>query len=320
MRAGLADLFSAPDGYEVLLGNGGSTAFWDMAAYSLIERRSENLAFGEFGAKFAARVRRAVPREAARHPGAGGQRADVEVLEGIDLYAWTHNERSTGVMAPDPPRRGRPGRPHRHRRDVRRGRILFDAAETDVTTSPRRKNLASDGGLWFALVSPAAIERIERIAASDRYIPEILSLKTRSTTAASTRRSTRRPSRRCCCSRTSSSGSTARADSPGRMRARASRRAPLRLAERSSVATPFVTDPADRSQVVVTIDFTDDVDAAALCEGPARPTASSTPSRTASSAATSADRHLTAIEPDDVRALIESLDWVLDHLDAGAAA
>src|SRR6187402_3232466 len=175
VQSGLADLFSLPDGYEVVLGNGGSTAFWDAAAFSLIERRSEHLTFGEFGAKFGQAA--ATPFLEAPHiiAAPGGSRSEVEVLDGIDLYAWPHNETSTGVMAP-----------------VRRvdadaltvvdatsaaGGILFDASETDVYYFAPQKNFASDGGLWFALFSPAAIERVERIAASGRYIPEFLSLK-----------------------------------------------------------------------------------------------------------------------------------------------
>ena len=176
VREQFADLFRLPDGYEILLGNGGSTAFWDAAAFGLIERRSQNLTFGEFGGKFAKAagapwleapdVRKAEP----------GSLVAPEAAEGIDVYAWPHNETSTGVAA-----------------SVRRvvadgaltvidatsaaGGIDFDLTQADVYYFAPQKNLGSDGGLWFAAVSPAAIERIERIAASDRYIPEFLSLK-----------------------------------------------------------------------------------------------------------------------------------------------
>ena len=100
VRTGLSELFRLPDGYEVVLGNGGSTAFWDAAAFSLIERRSENLTFGEFGAKFAKAA--AAPHLEAPHviDAPGGSRSEVEVVEGVDVYAWPHNETSTGVMAP----------------------------------------------------------------------------------------------------------------------------------------------------------------------------------------------------------------------------
>src|SRR5690606_7304427 len=107
----------------------------------------------------------------------GGQRAEVEVLEGVDVYAWTHNETSTGVMAPVTRVHGDPGALTVVDATSAAGGVLFDASEADVYYFAPQKNLASDGGPWFALVSPAAIERIERIAASDRRIPEILTLK-----------------------------------------------------------------------------------------------------------------------------------------------
>ncbi len=184
VRSGLADLFRLPDGYEVVLGNGGSTAFWDAAAYSLIAQRSAHATFGEFGAKFvqaAASAAPASPRTSITAP--AGERPsdeafDALAIDGVDVVAYPHNETSTGVMTP-----------------VRRiggdladvltvvdgtsaaGGVDFDAANTDVYYFAPQKNFAADGGLWLALFSPAAIERVERIAASDRYIPEFLSLK-----------------------------------------------------------------------------------------------------------------------------------------------
>jgi phosphoserine aminotransferase len=145
VRSGLSEFFTLPEGYEVVLGNGGSTAFWDAAAFSLIENRSENLTFGEFGAKFAQAA--ATPFLQAPHviTAPAGSRSEVEILEGIDVYAWPQNETSTGVMAP-----------------VRRvaadaltvidatsaaGGIAFDASEADVYYFAPQKNFASDGGL-----------------------------------------------------------------------------------------------------------------------------------------------------------------------------
>ena len=177
VRSGLAQLFRAPDGYEVLLGNGGSTAFWDAAAFSLIEKRSEHLTFGEFGAKFAGAA--SAPFLETPHviDAPAGSRSEVEVLEGIDVYAWPHNETSTGVMAPVARVHGDPGALTVIDATSAAGGVDFDASETDVYYFAPQKNFASEGGLWFALVSPAAIERIERISAGDRYIPEFLSLK-----------------------------------------------------------------------------------------------------------------------------------------------
>lgn len=314
VRAGIADLFAIPDGYEVILGNGGSTAFWDMAAFSLIDKRSENLAFGEFGAKFAAAA--AAPFLDKPHviQAPGGRRAEVEVLEGIDLYAWTHNETSTGVMAPVSRVHGDPGALTVIDATSAAGGILFDPSEADVYYFAPQKNLASDGGVWFALVSPAAIERIERIAASGRWIPEILSLKnaldnsrldqTLNTPALATLLLLEAQLEWI-----NGHGGLAWADA----RTRESSGLLYEWAEASAVATPFVEDPADRSQVVVTIDFDAAVDAAAIAATlRANGIVDTEPyrklGRNQLRVAT-----FTAIEPDDVRALIASLDWVLEH-------
>lgn len=176
VREQLAALFRLPEGYEIVLGNGGSTAFWDAAAFGLIEKRSQNLVFGEFGGKFAAAagapwleapdVRKAEP----------GSLTVAETVEGVDVYAWPHNETSTGVAAPIR-RIAAEGALTVIDATSAAGGIDFDAAQADVYYFAPQKNLGSDGGLWFAAVSPAAVERIERIAASGRYIPEFLSLK-----------------------------------------------------------------------------------------------------------------------------------------------
>lgn len=314
VRAGLAELFSIPDGYEVLLGNGGSTAFWDMAAFSLIEKRSENLAFGEFGAKFAAAA--AAPFLEAPHviQVPGGQRAEVEVLDGIDLYAWTHNETSTGVMAPVSRVHGDPGALTVIDATSAAGGVQFDAADADVYYFAPQKNFASDGGLWFALVSPAAIERIERIAASDRWIPEILSLKnaldnsrldqTLNTPALATLLLLESQ-----IDWINDSGGLAWADA----RTKESSGLLYDWAESASFATPYVENSRDRSQVVATIDFDDAIDAAAIAKTlRANGIVDTEPyrklGRNQLRVAT-----FTAIEPDDVRALIATLDWVLEH-------
>jgi phosphoserine aminotransferase len=314
VRSGVADLLGAPQGYEVLLGNGGSTAFWDAAAFSLIERRSENLAFGEFGAKFAAAA--AAPFLDKPHviQAPAGQRADVEVLEGIDLYAWTHNETSTGVMAPIARVHGDAGALTVIDATSAAGGVLFDPAATDVYYFAPQKNLASEGGLWFALVSPAAIERIERIAASDRWIPESLSLKnaldnsrldqTLNTPAISTLLLLESQ-----LDWINGNGGLAWADA----RTRESSAVLYDWADAAAFATPFVANPADRSQVVATIDFDDSIDAAALA----------TTLRENGIVDTEPYRKLgrnqlrvatfATIEPDDVRALTSSIDWVLEH-------
>ena len=313
VRTGLGDLFTIPDGYEVVLGNGGSTAFWDAAAFSLILNRGEFLTFGEFGSKFAGAA--STPFLEAPHVinAAAGSRSEVEIVDGVDIYAWPHNETSTGVMAP-----------------VKRvaadaltvidatsaaGGALFDAAEADVYYFAPQKNFASDGGLWFALFSPAAIERVEQIAASGRYIPEFLSLKnaidnsrlnqTLNTPAVATLLLLENQ-----LDWINGNGGLAWADA----RTRESSGLLYDWATASTYATPFVVDPDHRSQVVVTIDFSGDVDAAAVASTlRANGIVDTDPyrklGRNQLRVAT-----FTAIDPDDVRKLIASVEYVVEAL------
>jgi phosphoserine aminotransferase len=177
LRDGIARLFRIPDGHEVLITVGGATAFWDAAVFGLIEQRSQHYVFGEFSSKFATAARRAPwldePLIVEAEPGT--RPAPVAAPEGVDLHAWTHNETSTGVM-----------------QDIRRiddalcvvdatsaaGGLPVDIDQTDVYYFSLQKGFAADGGLTVAIVSPRAIERIERIVASGRYIPAFLDLAT----------------------------------------------------------------------------------------------------------------------------------------------
>lgn len=315
VRSGLDRLFQAPDGYEILLGDGGSTAFWDAAAASLIETRSEHLAFGEFGAKFAAAA--SAPWLEAPHvlDAPGGSRSEIEVLEGVDVYAWPHNETSTGVMAPVTRVHGDEGALTVIDATSAAGGALFDPRETDVYYFAPQKNFAADGGLWFALVSPAAVERIERVAASDRFIPEFLSLKnaldnsrldqTLNTPALATLLLMEAQ-----LDWINGNGGLAWADA----RTRESSGVLYDWAESSTYATPFVGEEAHRSQVVVTIDFDDTVDAAAVAAAlRANGIVDTEPyrklGRNQLRVAT-----FTAIDPDDVRQLTRSIDWVIEAL------
>jgi phosphoserine aminotransferase len=312
VRTALADLFRIPDGYEVLLGDGGSTAFWDAAAFSLIGERSEHLTFGEFGAKFAAAA--SAPFLQAPHviDAPAGSRSEVEVLAGIDVYAWPHNETSTGVMAPVKRVHGDAGALTVIDATSAAGGVDVEIGEADVYYFAPQKNFASDGGLWFALVSPAAIERIERIAASDRHIPEFLSLEnalgnsrldqTLNTPALSTLLLMESQ-----LDWIRGSGGLAWADA----RTRESSGILYDWAEASGFASPFVADPAHRSQVVVTIDFDDSVDAASLAATlRANGIVDTVPyrklGRNQLRVAT-----FTAIDPDDVRTLTRAIDWVV---------
>jgi len=316
VREQLAALFRLPEGYEIILGNGGSTAFWDAAAFGLIENRAQNLVSGEFGGKFAKAAAAPWLQAPDVRSAEPGTRAEAEIVDGVDVYAWPHNETSTGVASP-----------------IRRvvadgaltvidatsaaGGIEVDLAETDVYYFAPQKNLGSDGGLWFAAVSPAAIERIERIAASDRYIPEFLSLKnavdnSRLEQTLNTPALTTLHLLDSQLQWINGNGGLAWAAA----RTAESSQELYRWAEASAVATPFVANPADRSPVVATIDFDDSVDAAAIAKTlRANGIVDTEPYRKLGRNQLRIATFV-SIEPDDVRQLIRSIDYVLEHHDA----
>ncbi|MBX0300299.1 phosphoserine transaminase [Cryobacterium sp. 1639] len=315
VRTGLSDLFRAPAGYELIMGNGGSTAFWDAAAFSLIETRAQNLVFGEFGGKFAAAA--AAPFLTAPDviKAAPGSRTTAVPTEGIDVYAWPQNETSTGVMAPVTRVQGDAGALTVIDATSAAAGIDFEADQADVYYFAPQKNLASDGGIWFALFSAAAIERVERIAASGRYIPEFLSLKnaidnsrlnqTLNTPALSTLLLMENQ-----IDWINSNGGLAWAS------ARTTESSAVLYDWAASVdyATPFVADPSHRSQVVATIDFDDRIDAAAIAKVlRANGIVDTEPyrklGRNQLRVAT-----FTAIEPADVRKLVSSIEYVVANL------
>ena len=316
VRERLAALFRVPEGYEILVGNGGSTAFWDAAAFGLIERRSQNLVFGEFGGKFAASaaapwleapdVRKAEP----------GSRVAAEIVDGIDVYAWPHNETSTGVAAPVE-RIAADGALTVIDATSAAGGIDFDAAQADLYYFAPQKNLGSDGGLWFAVASPAAIDRIERIAASDRYIPEFLSLKnaldnSRLNQTLNTPALTTLHLLDSQLSWILDNGGLTWASA----RTTESSSVLYDWAAQTDAATPFVTDPSHRSPVVVTIDFDESVDAAAIAKTlRANGIVDTEPYRKLGRNQLRVATFV-SIEPDDVRQLTRSMDYVLENLGA----
>jgi len=316
VREQFASLFRLPDGYEIVLGNGGSTAFWDAAAFGLIERRSQNVTFGEFGGKFAKAAAAPwleAPDVRSAEP---GSLVAPEAVDGVDVYAWPHNETSTGVAAPVQ-RVAADGALTVIDATSAAGGIDFDVAQADVYYFAPQKNLGSDGGLWFAAVSPAAIERIERIAASGRYIPEFLSLKnavdnsrlnqTLNTPALATLHLLDTQLKWI-----NDNGGLTWAGA----RTAESSKALYDWAEASAVATPFVTDPSHRSPVVVTIDFDDSIDAAGIAKTlRANGIVDTEPYRKLGRNQLRVATFV-SIEPDDVRQLIRSIDYVLEH--AGA--
>jgi phosphoserine aminotransferase len=266
VQEGLMDLFHNPEGYEIVLGNGGSTAFWDAAAFSLVESKAQNLVHGEFGAKFASALTNPWLQKPTVISGEPGSRSELVAEAGVDSYAYAQNETSTGVVTPVKRVTGADsGAIHFTDATSAAGGIDFDAKETDVYFAPQ-KNFASDGGLWIALMSPAAIERAERIAASDRYIPEFLSVKTAiensrlnqtlNTPAIATLFLLQEQIEWM-----NINGGLAWADA----RTKAASAHLYEWAENSVYATPFVANPEHRSQVVVTIDF-DGVDAAEVAK------------------------------------------------------
>ncbi|MCU1448694.1 MAG: phosphoserine aminotransferase apoenzyme, partial [Acidimicrobiales bacterium] len=265
LREGLATLFSLPDGYEVLLGNGGTTSFWDAAAFGLVERRSQHLTFGEFSSKFAAVVRAAphleepdiIASEAGTHP-------ELSANNDVDAYAFPQNETSTGVAMEVRRPQGADGLVMVDATSAAAG-LRVDPWQFDVYYFAPQKGFASDGGLWVAACSPAAVERIERIAASGRWIPPSLSLgialenarldQTYNTPALATL-FLMVHQLEWILQEGGLEWSAARCDRSAAI--------VYGWAEANSYATPFVVDPADRSHVVATVDLDPTVEASTV--------------------------------------------------------
>jgi len=263
VREGLTSLFNLPEGYEVVLGNGGSTAFWDIATFGLIDERSQHLVFGEFSSKFAAASKEApflgeptvIKAEPGSHP--------VSVAEsGIDVYAMTHNETSTGVAMPIIRPAGTDGALVVVDATSAAGGLMVAAKEFDTYYFAPQKSFASDGGLWIAIMSPAAIARAEKIKASGRWVPAFFDLgiaiensrldQTYNTPALVTLMLLAEQIEWM-----NSNGGLSFAAG----RSNASSDILYSWAEKTSYTTPFVTDPAMRSKVVGTINFDDAIDA-----------------------------------------------------------
>ncbi|MFL0025252.1 phosphoserine transaminase [Streptomyces sp. NBUL23] len=269
VRDGVRSLFSLPEGYEVVLGNGGSTAFWDIATHGLIESKSQHLNFGEFSSKFAKAAKLAPwlsdPTVIASDP---GTHPDPEAEAGVDVYAFTHNETSTGVAAPVKRVAGADeGALVLVDATSGAGGLPVDITESDVYYFAPQKSFASDGGLWIGVFSPAALERAARIHASGRHIPEFFSLptaidnslknQTYNTPALATLFLLNEQLKWMNTQGGLDFTTGRTAASSGHL---------YGWADESKYATPFVTDPAKRSQVIGTIDFADEIDAAAVAK------------------------------------------------------
>ncbi|HRO30504.1 MULTISPECIES: phosphoserine transaminase [Micrococcaceae] len=317
VRQGLTQLFSAPEGYEVILGVGGSTAFWDAASFGLVRSRAQHLSFGEFGSKFAKATDKAPFLEASSILTAEpGTRPEPRAEAGVDVYAWPQNETSTGVAAPVQRVAGAD-------EDAlvlidatsAAGGLPVDVSQADAYYFAPQKNFASDGGLWLALFSPAALERVEQVKASGRWIPDFLDLKTAvdnslknqtyNTPALATLVMLDSQLRWMNDNGGLDFATARTSDSSNRV---------YTWASDSSFATPFVTRPEDRSAVITTVDFSDDVDAAAVAtilraNGVVDVEPYRKLGRNQLRIATFA-----AIEPDDVTALLACIDHVVERL------
>jgi phosphoserine aminotransferase len=321
VRAGLAELFALPEGYEVVLGNGGSTAFWDVAAFSLIRDRAQHVAIGEFSAKFAKVTERApflgtptVIKAAA------GTLITAQAEDGVDVYAWPQNETSTGVMAPI-------SRVPGTKNSADGGPLILidatsgagglpvDITQTDAYYFAPQKCFASDGGLWLAVLSPAALERVEQITASGRWIPDILDLatavdnsrkdQTLNTPAVATL-AMLAVQVEWMLAQGGLEWAVARTlDSSSRL---------YDWADRTAYTTPFVSDAAIRSQVIGTIDFDDSIDAAVIAKVlRANGVVDVEPYRKLGRNQLRVGMY-PAVDPDDVSALIGCVDHVVSRL------
>ena len=269
VREGLRALFNLPEGYEVILGNGGSTAFWDIAAFGLVRERAQHLSFGEFSSKFASVTSKApFLGDSTVIKAEPGTLAAPQAESGVDVYAWPHNETSTGVMAPVKRVAGADeGALVLVDATSGAGGLPVDVTEVDAYYFAPQKNFASDGGLWLAVFSPAALARVEELAATDRWVPDFFSLptavdnslknQTYNTPAVATLALLNAQLQWM-----NGQGGLAWATS----RTKDSSTRLYEWAERTAYTTPYVRDAAARSQVVGTIDFDESIDAAAVAK------------------------------------------------------
>ncbi|MGW0173001.1 phosphoserine transaminase [Rhodococcus sp. NPDC003322] len=316
VRSGLRDLFSLPEGYEVVLGNGGSTAFWDAAAFGLIRERSQHFTYGEFSSKFASVAKGnpfiGDPIVVSADPGSA---PEIVADSSVDLIGWAHNETSTGVAVPVSRPAGSENALIAIDATSGAGGLPVTITDADVYYFAPQKCFAADGGLWIALMSPKALERVAEIKDSGRWTPDFLSLpiavdnsskdQTYNTPALATLLMFANQIEWM----NGNGGlewTTARTkDSSSRL---------YEWAEASEFATPFVTDPALRSQVVGTIDFKDEVDAAAVAKIlRANGIVDTEPYRKLGRNQLRIGM-FPAIDPEDVSQLTKSIDWVVGQL------
>jgi phosphoserine aminotransferase len=317
VQEGLATFFDLPEGYEVVLGNGGATAFWDVATYTLIRRKSQHLSFGEFSAKFVNAVRSAPwlddPSVVASEP---GSRPEPVAEAGVDVYAWPHNETSTAVMAPVRRVAGADG-------DALvlvdatsgAGGLPVDLTEVDAYYFAPQKCFASDGGLYVALLSPAALSRAAEVKASGRHVPAFFDL----VTAIDNSRLNQTYNTPSIATFVLMAEQLDWMNSHGSLtgmveRTTASSDALYGWAEKTAYTTPYVSDPDLRSLVIGTIDFDEEIDASAIAATlRANGIVDTEPYRKLGRNQLRVAMY-PAIDPADVEALTGCIDYVVEHL------
>jgi phosphoserine aminotransferase len=316
VRDGLRQLFSLPDGYEVILGNGGSTAFWDAAAFGLIDKRSLHLTYGEFSSKFASCV--------VKNPFVGdpvilkadpGSAPRPQSDPSVDLIAWAHNETSTGVAVPVQRPDGSGDALIAIDATSAAGGLPVDITEVDAYYFAPQKNFAGDGGLWIAIMSPTALARVDAIAAAGRWVPDFLSLPIaiENSTKNQTYNTPAIATLILLAEQIDWLLGNGGLDWAVKRTADSSQRL-YSWAEAAKFATPFVADPELRSQVVGTVDFSDDVDAAAVAKAlRANGIVDTEPYRKLGRNQLRVGM-FPAVEPDDVSALTQCIDWVVERL------
>ncbi len=314
VREGVTELFGLPPGYEVLLGNGGTTALWDALAFGVVRERAHHLTYGEFSSKFA-KVTAGAPflADPVVTEAEPGDAPPVAGADGCDVVGWAHNETSTGVMVPVT----RPEGDALVLVDATSGAggLPVDIAEADVYYFAPQKSFAADGGLWLAAMSPAALERLEEIAGSDRWIPDFLSLATalENSRKEQTYNTPAVATLWLLAEQLDWMNESGGLEAFCVARTRESSEHLYGWAEATEYTTPFVADPAKRSLVVGTIDFAEGVDAAGVAAA----------LRSNGIVDTEPYRKLgrnqlrigmfPAVEPDDVRALTACIDFVVEN-------
>jgi phosphoserine aminotransferase len=314
VRDGLSTLFNLPEGYEIITSLGGATAFWDAASFGLIREKSAHLTYGEFSGKFATVSKKAPwlaePEIHAFEPGTAPATSELDGTD-ADLVGWAHNETSTGAMVAVK----RPKTDGLVAVDATSGAggLPVDIAETDVYYFSPQKCFASDGGLWLAAFSPAALERVEEIKASDRYIPAFLDLKT----AVDNSRKNQTYNTPAVATLLMMDNQVQWMNENGGldgMVARTTESSSILYdwAEGRAETTPFVTDPASRSLVVGTIDFDDSIDATVIAKTlRANGIIDTEPYRKLGRNQLRIGM-FPAIEPEDIRTLTKAIDHILE--------